>query len=587
MVFRRPTDPTEDMVLIQGSGDEFYIDRYEFPNQVGEKPMHDTTLDQARSACASRGKRLCTDAEWRRACLGPEGLNTYGYGPTYQPGRCASEGRLPSGHSGMAMDEKGIGPSGSRPGCQTVEGVFDLVGNLEEWVLSGWQGQGGALEGGAWFTVARYASCDGRYSRDPAYRVSPRIEVFSAGFRCCFSTSAPDEASLTREALQTDSRRRLDAARALASKAAYRRDDEVELGPGLFMDRYEYPNREGEMPLVGLTWATARGHCRRVGKDLCTAALWERACAGTQGFAFPYGNRRLDGACAIELSRPAPSGAHPGCSSEAGVMDLCGSVWEWTLSSLDLPDGLYPAGTVLRQVRGGSWFSDGSDGACQPARGYFAVPETWAFTEVGFRCCRGTDAPRALTRLPEGPACPRGMVSLPDLCIDRYEHPNRTGERLEGWLDFDDATAACKGRGLHLCTVAEWETACLGAGGRRWPYGPSFEARRCNHGLVRPGESAEIRPAGSNPTCVTPEGVFDLSGNLWEWVRTEDGKGVMRGGGLSISSGYGSCLSQAQPEPSFRSPETGARCCATAMEARALLAAGRPDGSSPKSTTTD
>ena len=58
--------------------------------------------------------------------------------------------------------------SGDREACQSTEGVFDMVGNLEEWVLDSWRGAEGMLEGGAWYTHTSYADCSGRYSRQPA-----------------------------------------------------------------------------------------------------------------------------------------------------------------------------------------------------------------------------------------------------------------------------------------------------------------------------------------------------------------------------------------------------------------------------------
>ena len=46
-------------------------------------------IDQvtASAACINAGKRLCTDAEWLRACRGPSGF-TYPWGDTAEPGRC-------------------------------------------------------------------------------------------------------------------------------------------------------------------------------------------------------------------------------------------------------------------------------------------------------------------------------------------------------------------------------------------------------------------------------------------------------------------------------------------------------------------
>ena len=57
--------PPSDMIPIAGSS---WIDPYEFPNQKGVKPETETNLAHAADACATVGKRLCTAAEWRRAC---------------------------------------------------------------------------------------------------------------------------------------------------------------------------------------------------------------------------------------------------------------------------------------------------------------------------------------------------------------------------------------------------------------------------------------------------------------------------------------------------------------------------------------
>ena len=46
-----------------------------------------STAMQAGEACPNAGKRLCTDAEWLRACQGPD-ETTYPYGNTREPGVC-------------------------------------------------------------------------------------------------------------------------------------------------------------------------------------------------------------------------------------------------------------------------------------------------------------------------------------------------------------------------------------------------------------------------------------------------------------------------------------------------------------------
>ena len=61
--------------------------------------------------------------------------------------------------------------------------------------------------------------------------------------------------------------------------------------------------------------------------------------------------------------------------------------------------------------------------------------------------------------------------------------------------------------------------------------------------------------------CKTPEGVFDLSGNLWEWTTSEYSDGVLRGGGWNLSAGLGQCRSKAAAQSSYHAGEVGVRCC--------------------------
>jgi hypothetical protein len=66
---------------------KFCVDRYEYPNQEGVKPISGQTSTYFANACQVLGKRLLTHAEWTIACQG-ENHYFYGYGNTYQHGRC-------------------------------------------------------------------------------------------------------------------------------------------------------------------------------------------------------------------------------------------------------------------------------------------------------------------------------------------------------------------------------------------------------------------------------------------------------------------------------------------------------------------
>ncbi len=143
---------------------------------------------------------------------------------------------------------------------------------------------------------------------------------------------------------------------------------------------------------------------------------------------------------------------------------------------------------------------------------------------------------------PDAP-CPAGMALAGQSCVDVVETvlSGDLGDRNQGfdWPDgsttalaeprpgelptlnvsWYQADAACRNVGKHLCTVDEWTTACSTAG-TPFPWGDTDDATtRC--ALVEEDETqhhAGLQPAGSLPDCASPEGVFDMIGNAWEWA---------------------------------------------------------------------
>jgi formylglycine-generating enzyme required for sulfatase activity len=549
-----------NMVHITDSDLDFWIDQYEFPNVHGEKPTTYVNLEMAAGGCAAKGKRLCTAAEWRRACQGPgEGLR-YGYGAKYERGRCHSGKRLPSGHTSMIDPDTLVASSGVYPDCTTPDGLHDMIGNLEEWVLDDWRGVDGMLEGGAWYTHTRYADCSGWYSREPDYRLDPSRKVFSAGFRCCWTDEEPDEA-----AISSDAKVRLETAAAADSEADYAPEHEVALGPETFIDTFEYPNQAGEQPRVVVSWEEAESLCQANDKRLCSAVEWELACGGEKGWAHPYGPKYVPSACGVNKKGAAASGTYLGCASPSGARDMVGSVWEWTSTPLDVFTLTSNDGETLRELRGGSWYVDPEKGRCSPVQGYPAATQDGRFPDVGFRCCRGPELEQDIEPEEAAHDCAKGMVAIGDFCIDRYEHPNVRWGLPASNMDFNQAKQACEGRGMEMCTTNQWEQACRGSQGRRWPYGNTYVAGRCHDKSAdKEQDGQEAMRSAYKAECKTPEGVYDMSGNLWEWTQTSKGKGAMRGGGWNISSGLGMCRSGADASGSYKSKETGVRCCTPA-----------------------
>ena len=166
----------------------YCIDVHEYPNRVGALPRADVTWAEAAALCAAEGKRLCTSAEWERACRGPEGRR-YSYGDARDPARC----NTPIEGSGPGISPPPVRPIGAFPYCVTTEGVRDLDGSLSEWVSDPWDGppepfQPDAQVDGAWRTL-RGGTMWSRtfYGQDCSSRHGhgPTFANMDDGLRCC------------------------------------------------------------------------------------------------------------------------------------------------------------------------------------------------------------------------------------------------------------------------------------------------------------------------------------------------------------------------------------------------------------------
>lgn len=126
----------------------FCMDKYEFPNIKGVKPISWISWDQMGVVCAQQGKRLCTRSEWTFACEGPE-MQPYPYGDGYHRDKtaCNIDNAMPKGIKNILKVSSRESPeakllddllvaSGSMERCVSPFGVYDMVGNLDEPVVN-------------------------------------------------------------------------------------------------------------------------------------------------------------------------------------------------------------------------------------------------------------------------------------------------------------------------------------------------------------------------------------------------------------------------------------------------------------------
>ena len=152
---------------------DYCIDEFEYPNRRGDKPPVMVSFFDAESSCAQAGKRVCRESEWVAACEGPEETPFPG-GWRRDPQKCnfdnkwvspildrvyAAQSELRSAEL-LRLDRRQ--PSGSRPDCKSGFGVFDLTGNVDEWVRADLvqerrRTRFAGLKGGAWGHVATLA----------------------------------------------------------------------------------------------------------------------------------------------------------------------------------------------------------------------------------------------------------------------------------------------------------------------------------------------------------------------------------------------------------------------------------------------
>lgn len=205
--------------------------------------------------------------------------------------------------------------------------------------------------------------------------------------------------------------------------------------------------------------------------------------------------------------------------------------------------------------------------------------------------------------------CPSDMVriktSTRDFCMDVYEASridataytlgtipvasSRPGVQPWQPIDLPGARNACTSAGKRLCGLDEWVQGCSGPSGMAYGYGNTYDPVICNgidtycdcdgaacgslstcpypncfnqassEGGGPCGAALRLEVTGAFPSCLSPYGVYDINGNVWELVDTNDGLEHFRGGAFNCMNSE--ALHRCDHDGTWGPTARGFRCC--------------------------
>ena len=224
------------------------------------------------------------------------------------------------------------------------------------------------------------------------------------------------------------------------------------------------------------------------------------------------------------LSGPRPMVLMPADSYLMGSSrEEASSAYEWSLAT-ECPDcdrELFAREQPARVVTISAFYIDSAEVRNDDFASWLSANRSLSITEGHLVYAAGTllyDLAEQTPR-PGEPTDPVGIVHT----RGRFTARPGMAQLPVAQVTWDAALRYCEDQGKRLPTEAEWEYAARGVEGRRFPWGelqPTCEgvlfgrAQKLRCASYRPGP-APVRSASQD---VSPLGVYDLGGNVAEWV---------------------------------------------------------------------
>jgi hypothetical protein len=151
---------------VKAKGKPSPFDNAQYPAEFPQHPVWNVSWKDAAAYCADHGNRLPTELEWKRA------VDVAGY-PW-------GKGQPAAGQANLESDQ--LADVGATPGDKTSNGIFDLAGNLPQWMQDDYPGGAGLklVNGGGYYLPAGLAM--------QRLAMSPDLDhakgFLRVGFRC-------------------------------------------------------------------------------------------------------------------------------------------------------------------------------------------------------------------------------------------------------------------------------------------------------------------------------------------------------------------------------------------------------------------
>lgn len=162
-------------------------------------------------------------------------------------------------------------------------------------------------------------------------------------------------------------------------------------------------------------------------------------------------------------------------------------------------------------------------------------------------------------------------VSVKTLCIDKYEATQRQYQSIMGDnpshfggvksrpvenVSWHQAKEYCQRLGKRLPTEWEWENAASSKTGTKYYWGDEFDS---DFAWFIGNSSSRTNPVGQKKP--NPIGLYDMTGNVWEWTASgEQNIKYLRGGSWNTYAGGMRINDRRRSDPSFTSSTYGFRC---------------------------